>query len=348
MTLKFKAEIIADSISEAGKRITTFELCYPRFIHSEMMTHRVFSRNASSSRAIPFRRLIDEMISSVAMPVHWGKNQPGMQAEAEHDAEVMAIAILHASEAYGEGQPVPPESEWKYSIVQDMMSPQEAWNMAAHNASIVANRFAEAGYHKQIVNRLIEPFLFIKVVVTTTELDNFFELRCHGAAQPEIHLIADMMRAAYDASEPTVMLPGEWHLPYIDVQTEADVMDFLWKGRSHIDPPSDEEFMLALRKVSAARCARTSYMTFDGKRSTYDKDLELCEKLIGDRPLHASPFEHQATPDEQRTIRWCEVFKDGSESPFETRVEWRHPEDHRNLVGWRQSRAFFERDVLAA
>ena len=80
---QMEVKVIADSISESGKRITTFQLKYPRFIHSEVMTHRVFSRNASSSRAIPVKKMIEQVRNNPAMPIHWGANQSGMQAKNE-------------------------------------------------------------------------------------------------------------------------------------------------------------------------------------------------------------------------------------------------------------------------
>lgn len=257
------AKIIADSYNEDSGRITTFQLRYPRFIHAELMTHRVFSRNASSSRAIPVERLIQDIISDTAMPVHWGLNQPGMQADQETD-----IPLVFNADGSG--------AAWQCSA-------QEGWEEARDRAIEVARSFVAAGYHKQIVNRLLEPFSHINVVVTATNFDNFYWLRCHKDAQPEIKVLADAMLAAHKASEPEELKIGQWHLPYIR------------SSERHSNPAGDViEDLIA---VSLARCARVSYLTHDGRETTFAEDIALNDRLIGSVPLHASPAEHQATPD---------------------------------------------------
>lgn len=246
------ATIIADSVSLAGDRLTTMQLRYPRFIHAELMTHRAFSRNASSSRAIPVQRLVQDVLDDTAMPIHWGKNQPGMQAREEHDALVV--------------------------FRNDSVSAEVAWLRARDVAVAAAERFTRAGYHKQVVNRLLEPFAHINVVVTATEWENFFQLRLHPDAQPEIHQLAIVMREVMDASQPRLLDPGDWHLPF----TRNEDEDWL-HGNLH-----------SLKRVSAARCARTSYLTHDRKTPLIDADLGLAAQLR--REWHMSPFEHQATP----------------------------------------------------
>ena len=150
------AKIIADSISPAGARLTTLQLRYPRFIHAEFMTHRMFSRNASSSRAIPVERLIQDVLDDPAMPVFWGKNQPGMQAREDHHALVGGEGVSG------------------YDHFDDSITREAAWLISRGIAIQHAREFAKAGYHKQIVNRLLEPFSHINVVVTATEWENFF------------------------------------------------------------------------------------------------------------------------------------------------------------------------------
>ena len=245
--MKIEAKIIADSISTAGKRITTMQLCYPRFIHSEFMTHRMFSRNAMSSRAVPVAKMIEQVRNDPAMPIHWGKNQPGMQAHEELKGKSKSNAI-------------------------------ENWKQAAVYAAETAVYLSADGAHKQIVNRILEPFQWMHTVVTATEWDNFFELRCHPDAQPEINALACAMRDAMQASTPTERLEYEWHLPYVsDDERELNTTD-------------------KLRKISAARCARVSYLKHDGTAPNTDEDLKLFERLAGGKPIHASPLEHQATP----------------------------------------------------
>lgn len=249
------AESIASSICQE-KRIDTLRLRYPKFIHGEFMTHRVFSRNASSSRAIPVERMIEDIRRDTAMPVHWGKNQAGMQAREEHEERVK-LPREHGIATLGR---------------------IDAWNEARDEAIDKALAFHKAGYHKQIVNRLLEPFMHINVVVTATEWDNFFELRDHEDAQPEIRVLAQAMKKAFNSRDPVELKVGEWHLPYYD--------------RGEVPMPLN-----IAQKISVARCARVSYLTHDGRPSTLEEDQYLFNRLVGSKPLHASPLEHQATPD---------------------------------------------------
>lgn len=277
--MSFAVTIIADSVSNAGIRLTTMRLRYPRFIHAEFMTHRVFCRNASSSRAIPITRQIDDIIRDTAMPLHWGKNQAGMQAHDECDAQVNLDTFPGAC------------------------SREQAWRFARDQAIATAKAFNQAGYHKQIVNRLLEPFAHITVVVTATEWDNFYELRCHPDAQPEMRHLAEMMRDAHNASVAKEVEPFDWHLPFI---TDGD---------------REKHDITTLVKASVARCARVSYLTHDGGEPDIEKDVELYTKLVGARPIHASPAEHQARADIGRV--------------------WR-PKDHGPLRGWLQLRKMIE------
>ena len=280
------AKIIADSISPWGQRITTFQLRYQRFFHQEVLTHRLFSRNASSSRAIPVRKMIDQVRNDPAMPIHWGKNQSGMQAKVELSPE-------QAQQA------------------------KEQWLLAAEMAADIAERMNEIGLHKQVANRILEPFQYIEVVLTATDFDNWYELRYHEDAQPEIYELARLMNEAHESSEPKLLAPGEWHLPYIT--------DF-----EHEKYPTD-----VLLQVSAARCCRVSYLRHDGQAPDVAKDIELCERLVGARPLHASPFEHQATPDEWADPNWFGRLI-GKKSGYS------QPDRHGNFRGWVQHRKLIE------
>lgn len=277
------AKVVADSIAN-GIRLITMELKYPRFIHSEVMTHRMFSRNASSSRAIPVAKMIEQVENNPAMPIHWGKNQAGMQAYVELSEENLA-------EVKGE------------------------WMAASMNAVDSANFMLNEGAHKQIVNRLLEPFQFITVVVTATEWDNFFLLRDHHAAQPEIRELAKVMKQAQDKSTPDELNAGDWHLPYItDKDTETAVIE----GYSY----NVEEI---LTMCSAARCARVSYMKHDGSNPSIEDDLELYNMLAVrpytdkrgtffgvDEPTHLSPLDHQATP--MQHASYADVHRHGWEN----------------------------------
>ena len=281
--MTIQAKIIEDSISAEGKRITTFQLMYPRFIHAEVLTHRVFSRNASSSRAIPVTKMLAMVKEDPAMPIHWGRNQPGMQAKEE-------------------------------LLLGDRYLAEVLWREAAQKAASVAERMVELGLHKQVANRILEPFQHISVVLTATDLDNWFELRAHEDAQPEIHALAIQMRHTMAESIPRELKPGEWHLPYV---TTEERNDGFFKKNPEL-----------LRQISAARCCRVSYLKHDGTAASISDDLALCEKLVGAKPLHASPFEHQATPDEL-------VYE--ASGP-----EWKQPKMHGNFIGWCQYRKMIE------
>jgi hypothetical protein len=253
------AEIICDSVAPHGKRITTFLLKYPRFIHSELLTHRQFSRNASSSRAIPFKRLVKNTLSDMAMPISFRANKPGMQAGAE------------------------------LSFIKQFLC-RTIWTLSGYVTAGFALLMHYLGAHKQYVNRLIEPWGHITVVVTSTEYDNFFALRYHKDAQPEIHELARQMWNLYQASRPQRIDFGDWHLPFVGFGDRLQVAD-------EFDPIADKKtYYNVLCMVSAARCARTSYLNHDKKNPTLSEDLELFIRLSGSVPKHMSPTEHSATP----------------------------------------------------
>jgi thymidylate synthase ThyX len=241
-----EAAIIADSISQHGIRLTTIQCKYPRMILPEVLTHRKFSRNTSSSRAIPTSTYIKRMIEDPAMPEMWGKNQKGMQAEE-----------FYTSEEIGEI-----EKDWLE--LRDIIM------------SFVKERFVDKwNLHKQIANRPLETFLHTYQVITATDWENFFNLRRHPDAQPEIHAIADAMWEAMVNSVPRMLCPGEWHLPYIlEEDTQA--------GHS----------INTLLKVATARCARVSYKTHDGQKTDIEKDIQLHDMLLSSG--HNSPLEHAA------------------------------------------------------
>lgn len=244
------AKVLLDSISPAGDRLTTMEVVMHRFVLSEFNTHRAFSRNSASSRAIPTVKLIERVRNDPAMPLEWGTNQRGMQPGEPASAEVAAFA-------------------------------EQAWLSARDRAANHAQLLLDVNVHKQIVNRLLEPFLWHTVIVSSTEWDNFFQQRCSPLAQAEIRAVAGAMRDALAASAPMPVAVGEWHTPLI---LPGEELELHTENRC---------------RVSAARCARVSYLTHDGERD-YHADLDLYTRLMTADPPHWSPLEHVATPAEAR------------------------------------------------
>lgn len=300
--MTISAKMIEYSVSEQGIKLPTLQLRYPKWIHGEAKTHRklrvgtaavefldeigllddpALSRNSSSSRAIPVNRLIEDVIRDPVMPVYWGANQPGMQADEE-------LSPLNIAQA------------------------QFEWSMAMHDAIKAAQKLVRLGAHKQIVNRIIEPYSHINTIVTATDWKNFFHLRLHPAAQPEMRMLAEAIRDEIARSTPRLLKPGEWHLPFV------------------LDDERRTLPVETLRMLSAARNARTTYLTHEGKVPELKIDLELYERLVGGDTVHASPLEHQATPD--RCMRAA--------------VPWLHPQLHGNLTGWIQNRKLVENESI--
>lgn len=300
--MTISATMIADSISPQGKRLRCFQVTCHRFILPEVNTHRVFSRNWASSRAIPTAKLIQMVRENPATPIHWGKNQPGMQAFKE-----LSPAALEAAQVY--------------------------WRYAASQAVYCAQKLEEIGAHKQLVNRVLEPFLWVRGVISSTEMENFYALRRHPDAQPEIKALADAMWEAEQVSTPTLLQPGQWHLPYIK---EADY-DTTWTAPDE-SLKSDPAGITKLIKVSVARCARVSYLTHDGRETTVEEDAALYDRLVGSMPLHASPAEHQATPDTESFQQTLRDTTAGSEELIASGLTWDYPEQHGNFTGWIQYR----------
>lgn len=238
----FDAKILADSRAPIGARLVTMELTYPRCIHSEFMTHRMFSRNAASSRAIPVEKMLARIQEDPFIPLVWGTNQPGMVAGAEHEDPE------HCKHVWLRGRDLALDTAWE----------------------LEAN-----GLHKQIINRIVEPWMWITVIASGVDhaWENFFKLRCAPDAEPHIQKIAYMARDLFDAHEPDYLDEDDWHLPLIGFPGDYD------------------ETRETRVKLSVARCARVAYLTHDGKRDVA-ADLKLYDRLR--EGGHWSPFEHAA------------------------------------------------------
>lgn len=242
--MDFEAHVLKDSVNPSGSRLTTMSLTYPRCIHSEFMTHRQFSRNAASSRAIPVKKMLEQVLHHPFIPIHWGANEKGMQAAQVLSEDSQAECV----------------SEWL---------------QARTNAVESARALMEEGLHKQIANRLLEPFMWITVICSGVDhaWENFFKLRCHEAAEPHIQKIAYMAQERLAASTPTPLKWNDHHLPLCNFPGDDEL---------------HEDHKVA---VSIARCARVSYLTHDGRRDIA-ADLALHTRLY--QAGHWSPFEHVA------------------------------------------------------
>ncbi len=276
--MPISATVLADSIAPCGKRLTTMEWTYPRAIHSEIMTHRMLSKNSASSRAIPVEKLIQRVLDHPWIPDYIGANQKGMQAGAELDEVARGFAV-------------------------------GTWLHARDEAVSHARRMVEIGVHKQVVNRLLEPWMYITIIVSATEWNNFFTLRLHKDAEPHFQALARAARAVMDASVPEKLEEGQWHLPLISGEDRLIVSTSL---PTPLPDDSHVQFTKNLIKVSVGRCARVSYLTHDGRRDIAE-DIALHDRLIVQEPLHASPAEHVA-------------------QALAT------PDRHGNLIGWRSYR----------
>lgn len=313
------ARVVADSISPENHRMTTVQVRYPRIIHAEARTHRRhslgsesllieddlsiledrrLSRNARSSRAVPVARLIGEVEDKPFVPV-FAANQSGMQAGEQlgDQAQIRARAV---------------------------------WCEAAAEAARVARELIALGVHKQWANRVLEPFGFIDVVISATDWANFLALRCHPAAQPEMQDLAGCIKVLLESSKPKRLVPGAWHLPYVD---QADELEPIRQYLIHNEV--DLDVLTVMKRLSVVRCARVSYAPHTGERMSIGNDLRRYGELVNARPVHASPAEHQATPDRPALENLgCAVCGTPSE------LGWSNPKFHGNLTGWCQLRKF--------
>lgn len=382
----YKCEIIADSKC-GDHRITTFLLTYPRIIHAEMMTHRVFSRNSASSRAIPFEKMVKMVEEDPFIPIAWQKDHKGMQGTEYLDETVeydlvsfMTILNDTLSNTNDEKERLKLEKriKEKTQIIQELLSSYthlrktlpEWWLFARDKAIEAASILYVFDVTKQLCNRLLEPFMWHTVLITATEWENFFELRCpkyqtpvsqtvepqrswkdllnvhsnpinqkliednkenwtfkmqHSLSQAEIHIqaIAEMMWDAYCVSTPKILKPGEWHIPFGD--KIENIPETIWEacGYNENNALFADTSTLQLShiyekikiKIAVARCARLSYMTFDGEID-YSKDIKLYDTLL--KSKHFSPFEHSAkamVTDELVAFTkngengWCDNFR---------------------------------------
>jgi hypothetical protein len=301
------AKIITDSITESGDRFTTFEFEYPRYIHGEVMTHRQLSKNASSSRAVPFTTNVELIKNFPAIPVHWGKNQAGMVANEELDQAKIDEALT-------------------------------IWLQARDSAIEFATKLHTVGLHKQIVNRILEPWSIMKTVISGTEWANFNWLRNHGDSQPEFYVLAKCAKQAMDVSVPQVLKPGQWHLPYL---VHRD-------GEYWIDEETQVDLETA-KMISASAAAQVSYRKLDDSIEKAQKIFSMLNLTSNDPEarLHASPVEHLATPMAPTSIEnYINLpFNSDTWEPGITLMRRNGSLWSGNLQGWIQYRQLFKNEA---
>lgn len=250
------ANVVCDSISEQGIRLTTFEIEYPRIVMSEFNTMRAISKNSSSSRAIPVSKMLEHTKNINLKPIYFGSKKSGMQA----GDELLGVELEQA---------------------------KGVWEASLRNAVESAEMLDNLGVSKEVSNRLVEPFQLVKVVCTATDWDNFFNLRLHPDADPNICMLAYKMYQAMQESKPIELKVGEWHLPFVNIG---------WNGKGKMCYADDGFNFLELEqaiKLSAASCASVSYRT---EGMTLEKADKIFDMLIKAEVVHSSPLEHCATP----------------------------------------------------
>lgn len=267
METKPNARVLLDSISPTGHRVTTMEVTLHRFVLAEFNTHRAFSRNSASSRAIPAKKMIERVKNDPAIPIEWPAECPGMRGCEE-----------------------PP---WPFGA-----NAETRWMELLDQAIVTANDLMQLGVHKSIVNRVLEPFQWQTIICTATAegYENFFNQRCSPLAQPEMHAAAVAMQDAWFESNPRKLEYGEWHTPLIRDEDYEDVRRVVNECAANNIRDSRYSSSHIFKRISAARCARVSYLTHDGKRDI-DKDLDLYDKLVSADPPHWSPLEHVCRPE---------------------------------------------------
>lgn len=279
-----RVEVVLHSITEQGDEIITFLRDYPRIVHAEDLKHRMHSNSAASSRAIPSAKMAEQL---TGMPVRFGKANPGMQdTGVDYDAPINVMVHEGGDDFFIE------------------LTSQVAWEEAKKDATNWSNRLSAAGYHKQVYNRLTEPFQMIRVLTTMTETANFYWLRDDVAADPTLAEVARCMREAHKLSKPQVLKPGEWHLPFVDIVSSPEkekcyAIDLTSKlihvsGDTFLEERSYTEITLEEAiKVSCARCAATS---FRNENYGLEKSLQVYDRLVNGDKVHAGALEHCATP----------------------------------------------------
>lgn len=302
----FSVEVLEDSVNLYGDRLTTFKLTFPRFILAELNTHRMFSRNSASSRAIPPDDTYDEDGNIV---------KKGLITKVKEDPFV-PLTFNSRVKGMGVGAALDEASSGRAESV---------WRDAAQQAVYLSQELCDIGLDKSRINRLLEPYMWHTAIVSATDWANFYALRNHLGAQPEFQMLAAMMQDAHEASEPVRMSQG-WHLPMVSAEERQNASPLDWDK---------------LKKTSAGRVARVSYDTQDNFEPQ-SASVERADALANNG--HFSPFEHVARPITEREAKaatelvenyraWCEFYKQPYDSKYADSFYYRA-----NFRGWVQMR----------
>ncbi len=299
------AKIIADSIDSHGNRLTTFRLVYPRIILAEVNVHKMMSKNTSSSRAIPVKDNIDRIVNDPFIPSEWVKNARGMYC---------------------------------LDNLENTSNIKNLWIKASVVMGEIAKELSDYELHKQYANRLLEPFMYVDTILSGTDFDNFFYLRIAEDAQPEIQELANRMYEEYRKSIPTLLLSGEWHLPYIDIMFDDN-------DKIHYSVNGQELDLFTAIKVSVSCCGQVSYRRLN---TTIDKALEIYEKFTSSSRVHASVFEHSATPFTEKEynarIKAMNLLRDELGDDISS-IDLEKLLYKRNFKGWTQYRTLVPNDT---
>ena len=294
-----QAEVVQHSISPEGKEVITFNVKYGLIVHAEQLRHRLFSNSVKSQRAIPTKVIRKEVLNNPYVPVWLGANQPGMVAEKQ---------VKHPK------------------LVEKL------WRAARYPAVFAHWTIEKLGAHKEVANRLLNPWQYVEQTITATEWDNFWALRLHKDAQKDIKILAEVMKEAKDKSEPMLIHPGEYHCPY--VHRERDSSGIL----RYIDNDGTVLTVEQALKASAARVARSSYNNHNKSTALFKNDESLYDMLITSKPSHASPVEAQCTP--MADLIW--TLEGGPWEEGVTHVDNVGYKWSGNLKGWIQARQLLE------
>lgn len=290
-----------------NKSMITLKLEMPRIILAELNTHKILVRNCQSSRAVPIKSAIQQLISgNNFVPSYWGRKKSGMSASEENNELV--------------------------SLGETITTREEIWYNAMCNAIEFAEAYDEANYHKQVAGRLLEPFMMVRVLLSGTEWDNLFNLRTHSTAEPHFRDLAIKIYNAIRESDGIVLNHGEWHLPYIKYSRDCN-------GRIIYLSQNDKVLTLEdARNISLSCSAQTSYRKHD---DSVDKADDIVGKLFGlDSPVHASPAEHIATPMERTTGVEILKFNGKYEYYYEDSKKWEDGITHIDRDGFFWSAQF--------